>query len=239
MTHRSDDLTPLLIPQPGPGLGFRQGVVTAWNPLTAENTIEVAGATLTNVPILNTNEAVLLSPGAVVGLMTSGPSWFILGRVTVPGTPDAASALRMVSSRLIASSNLAQGTLTAPVASYTDLSGGGAGPSVSATISSSGKALVLFGVEIAWGAPVVQGIGGYASVAVSGATTIAASASWGVGHDCVAVEEAETFTAGKFHVFEGLNPGQHTFTMKYRAYSPGGATPTVTFREREIAVFAL
>jgi hypothetical protein len=243
MSYASDDLVPLLAPQPGPNVGYRQGIVVEWNSATAENVINVAGTLVPNLPILNTNEALQLSAGDVVGILTSGQgagSWAILGRLTIPGTPEAASALRVVSSRITAAFNVGQGTLTVPQPVYTDLTGTAVGPSVTATISSSGKALVMFGCETAWGAPVAEGLGAYASVAVSGATTIAASASWGVGHDVNPVNEAETFTAGKFHLFTGLNPGEHTFTMKYRVYTVSGTgTPTVTFREREIAVFAL
>ena len=238
---RGDDLVPLLVAgSGGPGVGFRQGVVREWNQETAENAVEVGGTVMSNLPILNTNEAMQLAPGDVVGVLTSGASWFILGRVTIPGTPQAASALKFVSNRIVASVNNAQGALTVPTPTYRDLVGGGAGPSVTVNISDSGKALVFFGVETSWGAPIPDGMGAYASVEVSGATNIAASAAWGVGHDVYPVNEAETFTASKFHVFTGLNPGQHTFTMKYRVYIvSGSSTPSIAFREREIAVFAL
>ncbi|MFC3504797.1 hypothetical protein ACFOOK_28050 [Micromonospora krabiensis] len=239
-----DDLAPLFAAEPGPSVGYRQGVIRQWNPVTAENVVEVDGTLITNVSILNTNEALQLQPGDVVGILTTGGaarSWAILGRLTIPGTDAAASALRVVSSRITAAVNNAQGTLTVPTPSYTDLAGGGGvGPSVTVDISGSGKALVMFGVETAWGAPVTEGLGAYASVAVSGATSIAANASWGVGHDVNPVNEAHTFTASKFHLFTGLNAGANTFTMKYRVYTATGTgTPTVWFREREIAVFAL
>lgn len=243
MSWASDDLVPLFGAAPAAGVGYRQGIVRAWNPVTAENTVEVDGVRFDNLPILNTNEALQLGEGDVVGILTVGQSagsWAILGRLTIPGTPQAASALRVVSNRITAAIDNTSGTLTVPTPSYTDLSGVSAGPSVTATVSGSGKALVFFGVETSWGSPVAEGMGAYASVAVSGATTISASASWGVGHDVYPVNESETFTASKFHLFSNLNPGEHTFTMKYRVYTyTGTGTPTITFREREIAVFAL
>jgi hypothetical protein len=91
---QADDLASILAPprDTGPGVGFRQGLVQAWDPATGSNQILVAGGTLTDVPILNTGEAVALKVGHVVGLLTAGGSWFILGRITTPGDPNFASA---------------------------------------------------------------------------------------------------------------------------------------------------
>jgi hypothetical protein len=89
-----DDLVPLFAPDPSapPPLNFRQGRVVAWNPDTGENTIDVGGAQLEDVSVLNTGEAIALKVGHIVGLVTWGSSWFIIGRITVPGSPDFASA---------------------------------------------------------------------------------------------------------------------------------------------------
>lgn len=81
-----------LLGKPDVGVGFRQGTIVTWNTSTGENTISVAGGTLTNVPILNTGEAIALQAGHTVGLLTFNGSWFILGRITVPGDSDFASA---------------------------------------------------------------------------------------------------------------------------------------------------
>lgn len=91
---RVDSLVPLLTRKGDdtPQLGFRQGVVASWNAETGQNVINVAGALLVDVPILNTGEAVALKAGHVVGLLTYGGSWFITGRITVPGDADFASA---------------------------------------------------------------------------------------------------------------------------------------------------
>ena len=82
MSYASDDLAPLLASQPATGAGYRQGVVLAWDPTTAANTIDVGGALINNVPVLNTSESLLLQPGDVVGLLTAGASWCVLGRLT-------------------------------------------------------------------------------------------------------------------------------------------------------------
>jgi hypothetical protein len=232
-----DDLVPLLIPSNAPTVGFRQGVVLAWNQDTAENTVQVAGSILTDLPILNTSEAQLLEPGAVVGIMTAGSSWFVMGRITVPGTADAASALSLVSRRIQASSDTAQGTRSATT--YGDLTGAAVGPAVTLTVSSSGKALAFWSADHGetggWETDVQDGV----SVAVSGATTVAASASFAIGHRLTAQSATGSFSYGTqttgMHLFTGLNAGVHTFTLEYRS----GTGQTIQFRERELAVFAL
>jgi hypothetical protein len=75
-----------------PGVRFRQGTILTWNSQTGENTVDLAGGTLTNVPIINTGEAVALKAGHVVGLLGQGSTWFIIGRVTPPNDPNFAGA---------------------------------------------------------------------------------------------------------------------------------------------------
>jgi len=92
MTYRSDDLAPLLGPQDMPGLRFGQGTVLTWDAETGANTINYHGAVLPNVPILNTGEAIALKAGHIVGLLSWLGSYWILGRITVPGSADFAGA---------------------------------------------------------------------------------------------------------------------------------------------------
>ncbi|GAA1549994.1 hypothetical protein GCM10009804_03220 [Kribbella hippodromi] len=75
-----------------PGVRFRQGTILTWDANSGANTIDLAGGTLTNVPILNTGEAVALKTGHIVGLLGQGSTWFIIGRVTLPSDPNFASA---------------------------------------------------------------------------------------------------------------------------------------------------
>lgn len=89
---RSEDLAPLLVGDPGTETRFRQGVIASWNNQTGENSVDVGGATLQNLPILNTAEAIALGVGDVVGLLAAGASWMILGRITPPNDPQFASA---------------------------------------------------------------------------------------------------------------------------------------------------
>lgn len=82
---RADDLVPLLLPPPGPGLGYRQGLLTAYDGTTHANTVDAGGGVLlTDLPILATTGLVA---GVAVGLLTIGTttqSWLILGRITQP-----------------------------------------------------------------------------------------------------------------------------------------------------------
>lgn len=81
---RSDDLVPLLTPPKETALGYRQGVVVAWDGVTFANTIQVGTAVLTNLPVLTLADNADIVAGDVVGILSLGPSWVILGRFTVP-----------------------------------------------------------------------------------------------------------------------------------------------------------
>jgi hypothetical protein len=89
---RSEDLAPLLVGSGRPGLGFHSGTVLSWDPNTGHNTVQVAGAVLTDVPVLNTGETIALQAGHVVALLRSGSSYFILGRVAIPGSSQFAGS---------------------------------------------------------------------------------------------------------------------------------------------------
>jgi hypothetical protein len=80
---KADDLADLLAPKTAPSVTFRQGVVLTWNTGTGANTIDVAGVTLTNVPVL-TAAVAGLGPGDVIGLLAWQSSWLILGKITAP-----------------------------------------------------------------------------------------------------------------------------------------------------------
>lgn len=247
---RSDDLAPLLVPPPPPAgnVTFRQGVIISWNPLTAENVVNVGGTNLTNLPTIASNAEVrAMKEGDVVGIQSVGngavSTMYIIGRVVTPGTAQAASALRLVSDQIVAGSDMTEGERsgsTANVYSWGDLTGTSVGPAVTITVGNSGKALVIFSAEIGWGAPVPQGTGAWASVEVTGATTIAASGLWALGRNDNPTNEAGRLGIGRHKLFTGLNPGEHTFTMKYAVFPIGSNTAvTCSFMEREIAVFAM
>lgn len=82
-----DDLTSLFtVPDDGTQLPFRQGVVLTFNQSTGSNTVNVGGAILTDVALLNIGDTVNLLPGDIVVLMKLKSSWAILGKVITPGS---------------------------------------------------------------------------------------------------------------------------------------------------------
>lgn len=88
-----EDLTELLQPPAAPDSGFRQGVIRSFNASTGANTVEVAGALLTDLPLLSGSESLEYAPGNVVVLLRLRSSWAILGRVVTPGGVLAPSAI--------------------------------------------------------------------------------------------------------------------------------------------------
>lgn len=83
-----DDLTGLFGKASAPDSGFRQGTVQAFDPESGQNTIAVAGGILTDVPVLNIGDLVLIVPGDVVVLLRLRSSWAILGRILPVGSGD-------------------------------------------------------------------------------------------------------------------------------------------------------
>jgi hypothetical protein len=70
---------------------FRKGVLLAFNPATGANTVNVAGANLTNLPILVSGSETAFTVGQTVGIMVVGTSMFIVGRIAIPGSAAYAS----------------------------------------------------------------------------------------------------------------------------------------------------
>jgi hypothetical protein len=110
--------------------------------------------------------------------------------------------------------------------SYTDLAT--PGPAI-ATLATGTIAIVSFAAAMSVG---TSDNAAFASVAVSGASSVAASDNW-----CI---QMDGITAGNFvrygmtHIFTGLTAGNNTFTMKYKAGSSAS-----TYKFREIGVLPL
>lgn len=135
---------------------------------------------------------------------------------------------------LQAATNDATGTRA--LASYGDLTGGGAvGPAVTATIGPSGRAVVWFGCEMIIDGNNTVSEQGQVSFAVSGATTIAASDA----RSCSAILQNSTETGigqwqgtlSRVVVESALTAGSNTFTLKYKTNSG-----TVSYLSRWIVV---
>lgn len=88
----NNDLAALLTPAPSKGVQFSQGRVLSWNNETLANTIEWRGITLTDVPIIEGINALVIREGDVVGMLGWAPenakgvgTWWILGKLSNPG----------------------------------------------------------------------------------------------------------------------------------------------------------
>lgn len=81
----NDDLTSLVTPGGAPQTEFRQGVVVTFDSSTGNNTINVAGSVLTNVPTLNPLDAINYATNTVLLLLRMGASWVIVGRPALTG----------------------------------------------------------------------------------------------------------------------------------------------------------
>lgn len=81
----SGTANPVIVSSRGSDVGFHQGELVEFDNDTGANVVRIAGATLTNVPLLGTMEAFALKPGDVVGILRYKTAHFILGRIAVTG----------------------------------------------------------------------------------------------------------------------------------------------------------
>lgn len=88
----NNDLAALLTPAPSKGVQFSQGKILTWDRIRLENTIEWRGITLTDVPMIEGLNNLVLKVGDVVGLMGWAPenakgvgTWWIIGKLSNPG----------------------------------------------------------------------------------------------------------------------------------------------------------
>lgn len=149
---------------------------------------------------------------------------------TAPALATAASQLfvstgaNAIAARTPATARVDTSQSTA-LTSYVDLAT--VGPALTATTGTI--AIIMFAAEVA---NATANSLAKCSVAVSGATTVAASDNWTLSFDGNA---AGNFSrAAMIHVFTGLTQGSNTFTMKYAVGSSTG-----TFKNREINIIPL
>lgn len=249
---RSDDLVPFLGGPPPGGAGFRQGVVVSWDQDTAENVVLVGGTLLNNLPIANPAEASILSQDDVVLIGTIPGSYVILGRLVIPGTPEAVSSIQSITNRIQAAEDSFAGTRNST--SWGDLTGVGVGPAVTIRVGLSGRVLAFWSCEL--GQTLSASSGGvltwqtkntpHVGVEVSGASSVSPNDvhALNVHLEFPAVGQPNAAQAvcwvqsSMMHLYTGLTPGNNTFTLKYRhdGLSPANHS---AFGAREIAVFAL
>lgn len=135
-----------------------------------------------------------------------------------------ASGVNAIAQRTITSATVATSQTTTST-TYADLTTDG--PSVTADTGT--RALVFWGVRMENSS---ADAGCFASVAVSSATTLAASDDWAQMGDGMAAANANQF--GMFHLFDNLTAGSNIFKIRYRVTAGTG-----TFSERRITVVAM
>lgn len=241
---RADDLAPLLAPGRGDPAAIRggKGTVIEWNPLTGENVIRFRGTDLVDLPIVaSSSELLLIQPGDQVLLHIFGnggvATIYIVGRVTVPGSPEARAAILNALADNIFSATVTTAQSTGS-ATFTDL--GTVGPVVSnVPIGASGRALIYITANIFASKPSdATDIEGIMSYAISGATSRNPSddEALRLGHNNIpagAIYGRKTAVS----LAENLTPGSTTFTAKYRIQT-ASATQTVIFSVRNLTVIA-
>lgn len=240
-----DEVSDLFLPEPaGPSLDvrYRQGVIVAFNSITLENEVLVGGQVLTNLPLQGVGEVELLVPGAVVAVMVVGgptKTMYINGRVVIPNTADATSAIGLLNSQVKADSIAIQETRT--VLGFGDLTT--VGPRVTVTVRGTGRVLVMLScqmqqIDIDPG----DGMGGIMSFEMSGANTMTATAAgaklapaWFIASSAIANLTSQVTVCGQA-VFDGLNSGETIFTAKYTSQVSGEACD---FGRRSLVVIGL
>lgn len=141
-------------------------------------------------------------------------------KATTAGGIFVATGANAIAQRVPLASTIATSE-TATATSYTNLAT--VGPQVSVTTGT--QALVLWSAQMGNN---TSGQNNYLSVAVTGATTTAASDTWATRYQSFGANARHRATA--FHWFT-LNAGSNIFTMSYRVDAGTG-----TFLDRELLV---
>lgn len=145
-------------------------------------------------------------------------------KATTAGRIFVTTAANAIAERAITDNTVATSETTTST-TYVDLTT--VGPAVTATTGT--RALVLVYCQLFNSA---LGNQGFMSIAVSGASTVAASDTWAIVYESSAANDA--LAVGTMHLFTGLTAGSNTFTAKYRVTAGTG-----TFLNRNMCVIAL
>lgn len=253
--------------EPSLDVRYRQGTILTFNQLTLENTVDVGGTTLTNLPLLGVGESTLLTTGSVVGIIvvgdeTRGKTMAILGRLVIPASAAAEEAISLLNSQIFAES-------VAPVftiAQETATSGDGAlyydgtlywfegEPQVTVPVGPSGRVLVTICAHVGNGftGQINAGLlNEYIDVLVSGANTVNPGSQPpirrvysfdndpGTAGGTPTIEFASRHSLSLSFVIEDLVAGDTTFQMVYAKYFGDTPSTTAEFYRRTITVFKL
>lgn len=141
------ELDPLFDPPAASGaqpLSYRQGTIVTFNQITLQNSVRVGRTVLNDLPLLGVAEADTLGPGSVVGLMSTGTEYAIVGRFVRPNTADATDAINRLSNSIRSAQITTSEDTTSTT--FTDLAT--IGPVVQITVKSSGKLLILISADM-------------------------------------------------------------------------------------------
>lgn len=201
-----------------PGVQMRQGTVTNYNGGSIDVTIN--DTLLTSIPYLDSYIPVV---GDTVMLLQAGATWLTIGRAGT-GTPQLAPVAQSIATKESTTSS-----------TYTDLST--FGPSATIIVPATGRAIAHFSAEVGWADGTTDSAdGGFMSIALSGANTVAAVDDFRAGafnqFGGTNFNDGE-YEVGRSYAFTGLTPGSTTFTMKYRS---AGSGKSVDFGRRTIVV---
>lgn len=220
-----------------PTLSRRRGKVLSWNPFDGSNVIEVEKVTYENVPCLNSLDSIIMLPGDRVEILSFEGLWYVIGRITAPGTEDILRVLRYVQGIEKDVSTSAACSVT----SYGDLASGDPGPAISFDVPSTGQVwvglLAEFDITAAGGSSNFESV--YMSFELSGANTLAAAdsralrASAGFSGTSTPGARFVGTKSGQF-LLTDLSPGTTTFVARYRRAGSGTGTKTNAVLNRRI-----
>lgn len=145
-------------------------------------------------------------------------------KATTAGRIFVATAANAIAERAILD-NIVTTSETTTSTTYVDLTTSGPAQ----TLTTGTRALVIFHCFVSNSA---SGNTGFMSVAVSGATTVAASDNWAIQYKSTAANDGVGISSA--HLFTSLTGGSNTFTGKYRVTAGTG-----TFQFRDIIVIGL
>lgn len=158
------------------------------------------------------------------------PRTWVVGEVaTAAKMNEISSALTDLDRRTAPVGGVVATSQTTTATSYTDLAT--AGPAVTVTIGSTGKALVSLHSAIA---NATSTLASYYGFAISGATTLAAADATAIGF--TSPTSGAGIRCGTIIMVTGLTAGSTTFTSKYRM-DPG--VGPATFVDRRISATPL
>lgn len=235
MTDTNDELAQLLSQAVNKtnrmaDLAFHSAKLLAWDPVTGQNTVQVLGSTLTDLPVLSASGTLALEPGATVGVLRTLTQYFIIGRISDPNTANYAAVRAAPSYH----SGVTPGAFNQGQAANTTSGYVANGNTVTFT-SYTGNWLVLLNAQIE-----LSGLRAAArfSYSASGAQTVAASDARAAmtNDDGGGMGVLLTLTYSNTH--EGGAPGVITVTPQFKLTSGPTAASAAIWTNRSVIVLS-